>query len=1252
MSEIRMINLYRCSSAENAEEDLPESADYFVTDYFDKITVDTLNMETATLQECMGIKYDANQKKGISHQRYCLYSDAEEENGIWKLDNEYPILTITQVFINPDLYQAGSFLNKNDIEEAATTEAWMEKLSGYVDEIVEKKLKSSEGCEGKRIQCGVYRLLTAGDFAVIVRCNHVHDAYDIVTAVRGIQALVHISGKEKQERRKETAFYTYSICGMYHDVSEKTDGLETQMISWKKCLAAEDRIVVRIRYAQEFRKKLNERETEIKRELLCYGEHLFGRYDHQFFYTPDEFEAVYPYIRQFKRPAKVMPATGEQIDSKERLLINMMAKGYVSHVNERLLLYYEQDLFLSNENEPEWEMNCEFDWENLYQKNNEKIAEIKKRIIEGPEGIGGKIIPFYQSERSLKEYIRLLGRLDRVFYEINKRQELRISLAHLLIQYETLVHSLEEYLNTIPIHEEKKYAENVEEALRYGISALEIFTRYMRNVNQQTLQTPNYDLQTNVSVVKLLLAYSQFLQTYVVKKAKPYNSSKTFHPIVVPSMRTKDMSVGVLFDRAFRGENQETSPFLMVIYCPTFAFLCETCFLIPAVFHEIAHQFRYEPRKDRNRWLKQSILKGYLYEILQNILNKDREYYFENIGFQVVDKVYEEVFCKILDETSEPGLQEFKEDLIEALQCFASAIYDMGYTVKAAVDQYIEQTEGSIQEYSDDLLKTMENLNANLEIIKENSIATKKCFILQMEVKYDVKKLKTIQEKQICSEMLDELKMLKDADETGEYRLEELMQILSDKRQPERTRQDRSWQRDAGISPETIWNDNNAIPKENKVLINQFLDNQPSEDMGIALFEAWKRSGMDLDIIEKQDVKKQKKNGRIRRIRHLLKQFHNVNFAYYKFNDAVENIELQLADRRKQYEDFEKKRKMQKNFSQMCKILKKELPDKLQEFAEKRNWDLEWKESEISIEKLQYLIKAIRLEDLEGKGSIIKAGFEVETKEEISAFVDQKIELYREVTSDLFMCAAMKLNMFGYLVVAAEILKFSGKELQTQLQRVFFVEQSLAMDDIDNDKEKFYANIDVQKDNFHKNFRKKLKENLAEELKKLNVGIQETRLKENNLKEGILKKKLKNLITQLDTGNFENCLDEIQDILGECIVESSESFSSTRNWTIRIYRQIIAIVRRLLQFESSWNAAGDREMLCDIVVSGYDRKRKNGVDFLEDEVDEELRDGITEILNSPAAHFIKRKPLLQNEIDFIFKKYEKSCRRIFGRTDE
>lgn len=64
---------------------------YFVTDYFDEIKVDTLDMEKASLQQCMGIMPKANIKKGVSHQRYCLYSDSKEENIIWDRNPDWNV---------------------------------------------------------------------------------------------------------------------------------------------------------------------------------------------------------------------------------------------------------------------------------------------------------------------------------------------------------------------------------------------------------------------------------------------------------------------------------------------------------------------------------------------------------------------------------------------------------------------------------------------------------------------------------------------------------------------------------------------------------------------------------------------------------------------------------------------------------------------------------------------------------------------------------------------------------------------------------------------------------------------------------------------------------------------------------------------------------------------------------------------------------------------------------------------------------
>ena len=63
-----MLNLFRCSSAENVDSRLvPKSKDdslhYFVTDYFDEIKVEKLKVEETSLRECMGIMQKANTKK-------------------------------------------------------------------------------------------------------------------------------------------------------------------------------------------------------------------------------------------------------------------------------------------------------------------------------------------------------------------------------------------------------------------------------------------------------------------------------------------------------------------------------------------------------------------------------------------------------------------------------------------------------------------------------------------------------------------------------------------------------------------------------------------------------------------------------------------------------------------------------------------------------------------------------------------------------------------------------------------------------------------------------------------------------------------------------------------------------------------------------------------------------------------------------------------------------------------------------------
>lgn len=1149
-----MLNLYRCGSTEYSDTNLDtDNASFFLTDYFDWIKVETYDPEKVTLQQCLGIKYEANSKLGVSHQRYCLYDVSnEDDKAILNANNELPILTIIQIFRNPDLYQVSDFADK----QQADAGSWMQKITEYMNKLVPQN--------NDHIQWRLYPLLTAGDFALLIRSTTVHEAYDISTAIRSIEASVVDIDKNKINR---PAFYTYSICGV----------LASGCTQWTQYLSENDKIVIRIQYSSSFRESVSERNIEIKRNLIEMGDHLFGRYDHQIFCSPKEFQELYPYILEYK----FGNVTNTEITiPKVQILAELLKNRYISHLNERLLLHYEQDKYLENINSEKWEMNSHCPWKDLYNLNKEKINSIKDKT----DKLGEQLQACYQSARNLKEYVRLLGRFGRIFYEINKHYELQINLANLLEQYECLVNSLQSYIDLYKSEKPKKYAGEIEEYLRYGIGALEIFTRYFRNVNLQTLQTPNFDLQTNMSVVKLLLAYSQFMKPYVKKRNNPYFLRKTLIPIIVPSMRTQDMSVSVLFDASYRVE--EDFSYLMVVFCPTFAFLCETCFLIPSVFHEISHQFRYEERKQRNRCIKEYILKEFIYLILLDILDEPRYYDFKNASFlnEVTENVYNE-FTDFLQEMDEECYFEYTNALKTELVNFISAVKSKDVLIENSVKKYMEMTTESIIEYNEPLLSTVYQIDLLLQKIEKlpkEPVSEKSISEIYLDsaskLKMYISDLKRIQEAQIIAS-LDKCLL-----ERKEKHFEKLRFFV-----------------------------NNLKSYTSK-------ESDDFEKIGRELFEIWNNTYKEMDAKLAETI------------RHLLKQFHNVNTAYLQFvknsSDYIRKSETKLELEK----SVSQKLFYHAIFNRVCVSIRKELLKHMPEFIENRKNHLEWSEMTIPIENLQFIIKKIRLLGDDGIKELVRTIVSKYSGKEISDFVHWRVDLYGEVTSDLFMCSAMSLDCFGYLVVSAEMLNFKVEHRLAQLERVFLVEQCL---------------IQAKHPELTKEvFREEILSRLIDELRLLNDGIQ---MAQHDNPEP--KKILAQMIADLNMENVSASLDRIQDVLLQCFVsvkDSKDSNVSTKNWIIRIYCQIISIIQNLLQYELSSENTGDNTFFQDITSDeAYYSKREEIGRFIFENGDKNLCSSLSEILNSPATYFKDKKSLLSQEIEFIFEKYEKSCKSIF-----
>ena len=1157
MSEIEMLSLFRCCSEEDMQEDSQDdtNAKYFVTDYFDGIKVEKLDLEKITFSECMGIKQDANKKKGVSHQRYCLYSEIEtktEEKDVFRMCEEYPILTVIQLFINPDVYQAEKF----EDEQELSAENWMNKLENCISSWRDSSNLSKE------IKWKIYQLVSAGDLAIIVRSKKVHAAYDLCSLVRSIRLVIDNKGKE------EAAFYSYSICGVL-DYNPSEVGAEN-CVEWKNYLEEGDQVVIRIQYAQTFRQQSTEN-LALKNKLLQNGSHLFGRYDHQIFCNPEEFQELYPYLKKYKfGPINISEDKIKKISSpKVCMLLEMMKKKYISYANERLLLNYSNDPPLDGTNisAEKWKLKCEGTWESLYERNSNKIEEIRKDV----EGLEEKISPYYQSARNLKEYIRLSRRLCRILYEINKLQELRISVANLLAQYKDMIDSLMGILDEIESDHPRVYADTLEENLRHGIGALEIFTRYIRNVNLQTFQTPNYDLQTNMCVEKILLAYSQFLRPFMRRRKKPYYLTEDLYPIIVPSMRVRDLSVMTVFGGRYADGSENQREKLMVVYSPTFSFLCESCFLIPAVFHEIAHQFRYEERSERNDCLKRYVLKTFLHGVIFNILDESEEYNLQNMYVveKLVDFAYEDFSRLVGEKEKDLCLQEFKQVLAEKLElfCKCASEEDMNYSEQAK--RYVAKTKGDIQKHDEEILKALSRLTEEIEATKATEAAimkgtkgadAKKLKDQREAVENAVKGLKRVQEEQILKEIITELK------KAGEEKLK---------------------------------------TNYTKLLEQRSQKECESEEIGKQAFDIWN------GYIKNHEKEKSLGKGLNRgRVTHLLKQYHNINSSYSLF---IHGMKSGYTD-----EDKIEVLKCWKIFKDMCDHLLEKSEKFLEEFSDKRYEELDWNMHIVPAERLNYITKEIRLEDKEGLRKRVQAICEKYWLGGIYNFISQKIELYREITSDLFMCAVMNLDFFGYLVVAAQMLKFTESNIDIQMERVSVILQCLCASE---------GTEELNKENWKQSLEKRMEEE---------TGI---------LYDGLCE------ILETDWMEKHSRPETMKDVLDSLEEFSKETnLTSTRKWIIRIYRQIAVVISKAVRNEVSKDIIGTKEMWKDITSeNAYYSQREKFKEILNETGGMELCLSIKKILNSPAKFFVKKKALLSQEIPFILSQYEKSCREIFQK---
>lgn len=250
-------------------------------------------------------------------------------------------------------------------------------------------------------------------------------------------------------------------------------------------------------------------------------------------------------------------------------------------------------------------------------------------------------------------------------------------------QLEAVLDSADKYIELCTQGTENdKWIDILENDLRKAAVTIDSFAQYIRNNNLQSIQTPNYNIETSMGVEKVLIGYSELLWYFIefYKKKMSMTTIRNYLAVMVPDLHARDVNVDVIFpldmigDAVTKKNNRDKC--LIVIGSPTLEEVTDFPVMFPALFHEVAHQFRYENRKDRN----QAVLRATVREIMQYVakdltkLINDKVGVVSNDGDRLCAGLAEgftQAFmeCKYLDNNEDKigneSLAQFEDELLD-----------------------------------------------------------------------------------------------------------------------------------------------------------------------------------------------------------------------------------------------------------------------------------------------------------------------------------------------------------------------------------------------------------------------------------------------------------------------------------------------------------------------------------------------------------------------------------------------------------
>lgn len=668
-SEIRIVKLERETLAENdsPKKNVPdeEVRSYFATDYFNSLSVTKKLLDTP-LADIMDInkKKEKEKKKDeekdkedgrkTSVQSYTMYfsqnmwqryEENYKGNGTEEVDEEagtvpvkgvlrgdpfekkyrlLPYISIIQVHLTPEILRRTQY---------GECELWEEKniiLEPFLDDLYDLIGKFDKKEADDNFIYRVYQVLSAGDLAVVIKSGRPETSYKISSKIRQRAA------KESENTPERWALYkTYTVLAIEYQADLTFKGAESNVSG---------EFVVRGCYSSKY---WGEGGTAFSTDTENIGNlmsGLNGRYDFSMNLSMEEFAMLYPIIRCYKgrnagNSAMAKEEFGllekklEKIPPKVKYLAGLLKEHCLSYINERYLpdkLEPDKD----NDNNADIKISLRSDVkEKLSDYNEFCISKLLKQFNE----VKDKTIQLRDAHKNLEQYFNLMERQIASCYTINQVSDTRVYVPRIAKQLGIALDAIDIYREIIVQENNTARINLLVDNIKDVVHMLDSYMEYIRNNNLQSLQTPNYNIESSMSMEKILIGYNEYLGHLIIAYHRVFGGKtqeeheRKYFPIVIPDLHYMDISVrglfleGIGFDwakerkiRKDKGNNDR----LIIVESPTLAELGDIPVFMALLFHEIAHQFRYENRKTRNKTLLNLLVDKYVSDIAFNMAEK------------------------------------------------------------------------------------------------------------------------------------------------------------------------------------------------------------------------------------------------------------------------------------------------------------------------------------------------------------------------------------------------------------------------------------------------------------------------------------------------------------------------------------------------------------------------------------------------------------------------------------------------------